>query len=65
MSITLQQAGILVLCGVSGWLLFRQSEQIREAIEKFRGGPRPPSHPLPSDDGFMLLRKRKQKAHSD
>jgi hypothetical protein len=40
--------------------------QIREAIEKFRnnfprGGPRTPSHPLPADDAFLVLRKRRKK----
>jgi hypothetical protein len=24
------------------------------------GGPRPPSHPLPGDDGFVVLRKRRR-----
>ena len=29
----------------------------------FRGGPRPPSHPLPADDTAILLRKRARRPH--
>jgi hypothetical protein len=40
-------------------LLFLYSRQIGEALRNFRGGgPRPPSHPLPGDDGFIVRRKR-------
>jgi hypothetical protein len=42
-------------------LLFLYSRQIGEALRKFRGGgPRPPSHPLPGDDGFIVRRKRRR-----
>ncbi len=41
-------------------LLFLYSRQIAEALRNFRGGgPRPPSHPLPGDDGFIVRRKRR------
>jgi len=29
-----------------------------EAINAFKGGPRPPSHPLPSTDSRILNRRR-------
>jgi len=42
-------------------LLFLYSRQIGEALRNFRGGgPRPPSHPLPGDDGFIVRRKRRR-----
>jgi hypothetical protein len=42
-------------------LLFLYSRQIGEALRNFRGGgQRPPSHPLPGDDGFILRRKRRR-----
>lgn len=34
--------------------------EIADALRNFRGGgPRPPSHPLPGDDGFVVGRKRR------
>jgi hypothetical protein len=46
------------------WLFVLGHRQIIEAIEAFRnnfprGGPRPPSHPLPANDGWLLRRKRR------
>jgi hypothetical protein len=46
-------------------LLFLYSRQIGEllgeALRNFRGGgPRPPSHPLPGDDGLIVRRKRRR-----
>jgi hypothetical protein len=44
-------------------LLFLYSRQIAEALRNLRGGgPRPPSHPLPADDGVVLLRKRRRRS---
>jgi hypothetical protein len=40
--------GILYRRKIADWL----NENLRG------GGPRPPSHPLPSGDGFILRRKR-------
>ena len=35
--------------------------EIAEALRNFRGGgPRPPTHPLPGNDGFILRRKRRR-----
>jgi len=48
---------ILVLVGTI-LLLFR-AEQISTALKDlFRGGPRPPSHPIPADDSRILNRRR-------
>ncbi len=46
-------------------LLFLYSRQLGEvlgeALRNFRGGgPRPPSHPLPGNDGFIVRRKRRR-----
>jgi HAMP domain-containing protein len=39
------------------WML----DALIEAIHNFRGGPPTPRHPLPADDGFLILRKRSRK----
>jgi hypothetical protein len=35
------------------------ADALNEAFNNFRGGPRPPSHPLPGDDAFIVRRKRR------
>jgi hypothetical protein len=52
---------IMLASAVAGTgLLFLYARQIGEALRNFRGGgPRPPSHPLPADDGVVVLRKRR------
>jgi hypothetical protein len=43
-------------------------DMFKEAIDNLgnnlRGGPRPPSHPLPSDDRVIVLRRSKAKEKS-
>lgn len=47
------------LIGTGAMCLY--AREIGEAIRNFRGGgPRPPSHPLPADDGFVLRRRRQR-----
>ena len=47
-----------VLVAVGFVVLYRR--EIAELIGKFRGGgPRPPVHPLPANDGFILRRKKR------
>ena len=62
------------------WPLFGLDEDVRPALRRaldadlpaalvtlYRvegGGPRPPSHPLPGNDGFILRRKRRTAAFS-
>jgi hypothetical protein len=50
-------AVIAVLTGV--FILYRR--EIAEWLigDRRGGGPRPPSHPLPGDDGFIVRRKRR------
>jgi hypothetical protein len=52
----MELALIIALAGV----FFVYRRQIADwLIENLRGGgPRPPSHPLPSDDGFILRNLR-------
>ena len=38
------------------------SDALIEALSNFRGGPRPPTHPLPANDGSLLLRRRARKS---
>ncbi len=55
----------LAIVTVAGYALFSHARQIREAIEEFSGrwgGGSPPSHPLPGNDAFILLRRRKKLA---
>jgi hypothetical protein len=58
----IEPALIAALAGV----LFLYRRTIAEwLIANLRGGgPRPPSHPLPGDDGFILLRKRRRATSS-
>jgi hypothetical protein len=66
MSIPPQQ--LLRLAGVlaGSAAVIRYSGQIREAIQNLRGaGPRPPSHPLPSNDSFILNRRRTRRISQD
>ena len=47
-----------VLAGSAAMVIY--ARQIREALQNLRnGGPRPPSHPLPSNDSFILNRRRR------
>ena len=54
-----------MLAGAAGVILFWSKEaaqpmrMLREAIDNFRGrGPRPPMHPLPANDAFLLIKRR-------
>jgi hypothetical protein len=54
-----------VLLLLAGMIFFRRtlSEALIEALSNFRGGPRPPTHPLPANDGELLTKRaRKPKA---
>jgi hypothetical protein len=51
----------LVVAGVAGVLIFSQAKVIAEALSNFRGGPRPPTHPLPSNDSALLGRRKGKK----
>jgi hypothetical protein len=46
----------LILLAMFVAVLFQGSviQHLIEAMERFRGGPRPPRHPLPADDGNLL-----------
>jgi hypothetical protein len=48
----------LVAAGVVAVLIFSRAKEIVEALSNFRGGPRPPTHPLPSNDSALLGRRR-------
>jgi len=51
----------LALVAIGACLIGLSWRQIVEAVEQFRGGgPRPPTHPLPGDDGVIVRRKRRQ-----
>jgi hypothetical protein len=51
----------LALVAIGACLILLSWRQILEALERFRGGgPRPPTHPLPGGDGFILRRRRRQ-----
>ena len=50
---------ILALVLIGACLIRLSWRQIVEALEQFRG-PRPPTHPLPGDDGVIVRRKRRQ-----
>ena len=58
MSLNIQQIGIVVLAAIAACTLFVTRKQLMDALENMRGGPRPPTHPLPGNDGFVVLRKR-------
>lgn len=52
---------VLFLLGLSligGKHLKEIAAQLQQAIDNFRGGGRPPSHPLPANDSRILNRKR-------
>jgi hypothetical protein len=61
---TLQRYGIIALYGIVACMLFVSRRHLLNAIERgieqMRGGPRPPTHPLPGNDAFLVLRKRKR-----
>jgi hypothetical protein len=51
----------LALVAIAACLILLSWRQILEALDRFRGGgPRPPKHPLPGDDGFIVRRKPRQ-----
>jgi hypothetical protein len=52
-------AGVFLMAAVLGFLIFPLIPALRDL---FRGGPRPPSHPLPSDDSRLLNRRRMKSA---
>jgi len=48
-------AALRILIGVGlGILCLLVSPKFPAFIDMFRGGPRPPSHPLPADDSRLL-----------
>ena len=51
--------GIFALAIVLGVIVFPLIPALRDL---FRGGPRPPSHPLPGDDSRLLTRRRSKSA---
>ena len=36
---------------------WRLLDALIEELNNFRGGPRPPMHPIPADDGALLRRR--------
>ena len=53
---------LLVLATLLGLIVFlfrrwRLLDALIEELNNFRGGPRPPMHPLPADDGALLRRR--------
>jgi hypothetical protein len=52
-----------VLLLLVGMRFFRHTlfDALMEAFNNFRGGPRPPTHPLPANDAVLLLRRRPMK----
>jgi hypothetical protein len=55
-----KQLVFLAIIGVITCLIVMYRRQIAEwLIGNLRGGgPRPPSHPLPGNDGFLVLRRK-------
>jgi hypothetical protein len=50
----------------AGFWMMGGSKWLGPAIDDlFRGGPRPPSHPLPGDDSRFLTRRRRAAIESD
>jgi hypothetical protein len=62
MAIEPKQLIELALIAALAGVLFLYRRKIAEwLIGNLRGGgPRPPSHPLPGDDGFILLRRKRR-----
>jgi hypothetical protein len=55
----------LALMAVGAFVAYVSRRQLvdglNEAFDRFRGGgPRPPTHPLPANDRFLTLRKRRR-----
>jgi hypothetical protein len=49
----------LAAVAIATMLVYRSRKEISEALRNFSGrGPRPPSHPLPADDAFILRRRK-------
>ncbi len=61
--ITLVQVGIAImaLMGRLGAMFSEALEQLLEGLNNWRGGP-PPNHPLPANDGVIVLRRAKRTA---
>jgi hypothetical protein len=59
-------AGQLVfILFVAGFWIMGGSKWLGPAIDElFRGGPRPPSHPIPGNDSRFLTRRRSAAAES-
>jgi hypothetical protein len=61
----IELSAIVVPGVVCGGAVFLYSREIAEALRNLRGGgPRPPSHPLPGNDDFILRGKRRPKSSS-
>jgi hypothetical protein len=45
-----------------GWLR-RALAALAEGLNNFRGGPPPPMHPTPADDGVLLQRRSRKVGH--
>jgi hypothetical protein len=56
----------LVVILLTAWMFFcrkKIADKLGPAIQDMlRGGPRPPSHPLPADDSAILNRRRARPA---
>jgi hypothetical protein len=58
-TIALIQVGVTIMAGMGMGVLFaRHWRDLVEALNNWRGGP-PPTHPLPGDDGVIVLRGRR------
>ncbi len=56
-----KQLVTLILATTGTALMFLYWREILEALRNWRGGgPRPPSHPLPSNDELILTRRRRR-----
>ena len=56
----------LILLAIVVAFLFQGSliDAMRELVDRFRGGPPTPRHPLAADDGNVLRRKRSERKAS-
>jgi hypothetical protein len=50
----------LLLVLVVAFLVIFGGKYAQAFRDQFRGGPRPPSHPLPADDSRILNRRRRR-----
>jgi hypothetical protein len=50
-----------VLYAIATAVLLTNASRISAALrDLFRGGPRPPSHPIPAEDSHILNRRRRK-----